>query len=517
MLGASILVSLATVLVSGINFLAQVVLAWKFGATSSMDIYLIAISVPMFISGVLSVGLSYSLVPALLSYERQGHSYRQFSGLLFLGFLFMAAIIAGLGYLVTPWQIHIFGPLLSKLQVAEAVSVARISWVTAGVMVLIAYLRGLQNSQQHFLFPAFAIAVPSLCVIFAGLLTTASVRPDCIAWAMLLGFVILVPVLLISSYTYMDLSSRSFQALPGVKNYLFQLPLIVLAVLCFTAFQASDSYWAPQLGEGRLAHLSYCQRLVVSIGNLVIAGPAAVVLPRLSNAHVEGRAQDLLADSERVIRLVLACCLPVAVYVSVVAEPAISLLFERGAFTQQDTREVADLLPWMMIGMVPMLCVVMIFRAIFARQEILWAAGIGCLTSALYFGLSGWLSDSFGALGIAIAYAGTWWIVFLISLCALWRGRLRQLTHRTNVGFIGKLVLALAVTGSIGFISNDWFIQSNASSSTLIFRLVVVALASAVCYIGLAIFIRIDEIRLLLSFLRQNLGPRLKLFKHGKS
>jgi putative peptidoglycan lipid II flippase len=516
MLGSSILVSLATLLVSATSFLSQVVLAWRFGASSTMDIYLLAVSVPMFISAAFSVSLSYSLVPALLSYHPQPDSFRQISGILFIIFFLLAVLIASLGSLVTPWQIAILGTLLSNQEITEAIQIARVSWMTAGVMVLIAYLRGLHNAKQRFLLATFSSTVPPVCVIFAGLLATPNVGPIFIAWAMLFGFVLLVPLLLFHSYSDLNLSYTSLRAFPTAKNYLIRLPLIILAVLCFIAFQVSDAFWASHLVEGNLAQLGYVQRLVVSLGNLVIAGPAAVILPKLSMAHSEGRSQDLLADVLRVIRMVLACALPVAVCVSVLAQPTVHLLFERGAFDQYATGEVSILLPWMMLGMVPMLCVVVIFRAIFARQEVLWAAGIGVCTSILYFILSGLLAQSFGALGIALAYSCTWWIIFIVSMGVLWRGKLSQLTKSDNGKFIGKLSIVLALTAALGLASNGWISHPDATQASVVLRLCLVGFISALLYVCLAVLIQIEEIRLLFFYMLQKLGLDSKLFGGGR-
>src|SRR4051812_16966975 len=65
MLRATMLVSLLAALGSGISFLNQLVLAHIFGANSEMDAYLLAISVPLTISGLITGVLSYQLVPAL--------------------------------------------------------------------------------------------------------------------------------------------------------------------------------------------------------------------------------------------------------------------------------------------------------------------------------------------------------------------------------------------------------------------------------------------------------------------
>lgn len=507
MLGTSILVSLATVLVSIINFLSQTVLAWKFGATHAMDIYLLSISVPMFVSGILSVGLSYSLVPTLIHHQSTPDKSRRFAGQLFVSFFLIATCIACLGYVLAPLQISILSPSLSEFELNDAVLVARIAWITSGVMILSAFLRGMHNARKYFLFASLVSFVPSLCVIWTGLYISGTDEIVSIAWAMLIGFAFLTPLLLIHTFRFLDFSNSFSASFASSRRYLIGLPMTILAVLCFTAFQAIDSYWAPQIGEGNLAYLGYCQRLVVALGNLVIAGPIAVVMPKLSLAYTEGRVLDLLASTQRVIRMVLACSIPFAVFIGFLSEPIVRLFFERGAFTPGATREVATLLPWMMVGMVPMLCVVVIFKALFARQMITWAAGTGIFTTLLYFTLSGVLSRPLGVLGIALAYASTWWVIFFLSIYVLWRRDLKQFAHSDNGRFLGRLAALSFVVGIFCAFGNWWITQSNAYGITLAFQIGLVGVLGGSIYNGLAVWVmRLDEIRHLLSFIFQKLG-----------
>jgi len=506
MLGTSILVSLATVMVSLVNFLSQMVLAWKFGATNTMDTYLLSISVPMFVSGIVTVGLSYSLVPALILQQSRADNCRRFAGQLFVSFLLIATCIACLGYFVAPHQISVLSASLTEPELNSAVAVARIAWITSGAMILSAFLRGMHNAKQSFLFASLVGMVPTLCIICTGLFISGDEIVS-IAWAMLIGFLLLIPLLLIHSFQDFDFSKSFVASFTDGRSYLFSLPMTIFAVLCFTAFQAIDSYWAPQIGEGNLAYLGYCQRLVVALGNLVIAGPIAVVMPKLSLAHAQGRAHDLLADTQRVIRMVLACSLPVAVLIGFLSKPVIQLLFERGAFTNQATHEVASLLPWMMAGMVPMLCVVVIFKALFARQMVSLAAAIGIFTTLFYFLLSAMLSHPFGAIGIAFAYASTWWVVFFLSIYVLWREDLRQFTHGDNGVFFGRLMALLTLIGAFSAFGNWWITQANGYGLPLALQICLVTLLGGMIYIGLAVrAFRLDEIRLLLTFIFQKLG-----------
>jgi putative peptidoglycan lipid II flippase len=240
---------------------------------------------------------------------------------------------------------------------------------------------------------------------------------------------------------------------------------------------------------------------VVSIGNLVIAGPSLVVFPRLSKAHIDGHKDELLIETIRLLRLVLACSLPIAISVGILAKPIVILLFERGAFVREDALNVAELLPWMLLGMVPMLCVVMIFRALFARQDIVSAFALGALTTTLYFVLSGLFIRQSNVIGIAIAYLITWSIVFFIAIYRLCRSDLKRLAQIENMLFAKRIGLLLLFTGAVAVLGNFWLINGNLSSANLGIRLVAVGALCSITYCTLATrVIALDEIILIINY-----------------
>lgn len=502
MLGSSILVSLASLFVSLISFANQLVLARLFGASMSMDAYLIAASVPMLVSGVLSAALGYSVVPALMLHKSCFASYRRFCGLLLMSLFIVSVVIAGVGFLAAPAQIGMLGGALSSAARQEAIAIARVSWMTAGVMVVVAYLNAMHNAANRFLLPIFASMMPFVGMIVAGFAFAPAYGPLAVAWGMLAGFLLVIPLLLIHTLPALDFSTNCILLWKDVAGYLFRAPVIMLAMLCFTVFQSADAYWAPQIGTGNLAYLGYSQRILVALGNLVIAGPAAVILPRLAEAYAEGRIWDLLHDTLRAVRMIIAFSLPVALSVSILAAPLVRLLFERGAFDQNATQGVAAILPLMMAGMMAMLCVVIAFRALFAKHDIARASMLGILVTVLYFGLSGLLSQSLGVAGIALAYALSWWLVLFLSALMLWRGYMKMILCRENLVFAGQLAVLAVVTGIVVVAGKLWIVGSDVDGLLLILRLGIVTALAGTVYFTVAIrVLGIEDVRQIYAFL----------------
>ena len=273
-------------------------------------------------------------------------------------------------------------------------------------------------------------------------------------------------------------------------------------VVCFTVYQAIDAYWAPHIGMGNLAYLGYAQRILVGVGTLMVAGPSAVLLPRLAEAYVQGRNIDLLQDTARGSRAVIAFATPAAIFISLLAEPLVGLLFERGAFDHRATSGVTEVLPLMMLGMVLMLCVVILFRALFSRQEVLLAAQLGILATVLYFFLSGALSRNMGVKGIAIAYALSWGVVLVLGGVGIWQGKSSICTNE-NILFIRRILIINAVLAIIILLGRQWI----SSMPYPFFKLSLIFVVSFIVYFVLAVR-KIAEVYIVYSYLCSKLSLR---------
>lgn len=185
-----------------------------------------------------------------------------------------------------------------------------------------------------------------------------------------------------------------------------------LSMLTFSVFQIVDAYWGKKLGESVISYLGYSQRIVIALGALVISGPSAVLIPKLTEAYKKGDLDTYYRDTATVIKLVFALTSFAALLGAFFSIDIVRIMFQRGGFTEVSTRNVAEILPYILIGMVFMLCVVISFRSIFV-QPITYKTGlVGILTLILYFTLSGILSKSYNIKGIAFAYIITWIIIF---------------------------------------------------------------------------------------------------------
>ena len=458
---SSIIVSALSVVVSGVSFLNQLVLANYFGAGEAMDLYLLASSIPLMCAGLISAGLSYSLIPHLVIMQSTlGGEYKAYLGYFIKQYNVYLFILCLTGSIISVFAIPFLYSNLSMLEIEEARIIALMAWLcfvgTANQAVVICVL----NAKKEFFKPlllSFVLYSSSICitVLFYDDLGIISV-----ALGVLLGTALTLTwgIYLIRGDFEWQFLGNGFKSV--ITKYLRQLQFAMVAMLTFTVYQSIDAFWAPKLGASNLSYLGYSSRMLIAFGALIITGPSAVLVPRLTISLHENREIDFFKDVILVIKLVLSLSSVFAVIFIVLGHPITKILFERGAFSPEDTVGLSGIFPFMFSGMVFMVGVVILFRVLFLRESSAKLAILGTVGSVSYFLLSGIFSEFWGLEGIAFAYLCTWILLFSIGLHLLFKNNVQYLNDKSTLLFVLKqctalLLVYLTVVQSYSMLSLD--------------------------------------------------------------
>jgi putative peptidoglycan lipid II flippase len=456
MLGASVVVAFLSLVSGLLSFLNQTILAKMFGASLQMDAFLAATSIPTLVSGAFCGAMSFTITPHLVGQRIHGSSYERYGGMLFLSLLVLLSLVFLMGFLCAPAILALQIPGLPPTVMAKAVAISKVAWATGIIAIAMVYLACVLNVADHFILPAAVGTLPYLFTgIFAlGLGTRVGLLS--VSLGLLAGSAAATSVLLYFASKSIRLFDWLPSGVPDMVRYTGQVPLYLLAMLCFTAYQSIDTFWGARLGVGNLASLGYAQRILIAVGNLVISGPSAVLMPQLARAYHEANEEAFLALVKRIVKLVLACAAFPALAVALLATPMVRLLFARGAFDLAAVARLAGILPFLLTGMVSMLAVTILFRVLFAQKSVVGPAAIGILCASSYFLLCGWLSPRLGLKGIGVAYIISWSIGLLASLGAIWRKRLGLIFAREDLVFLLKLLASLALIGTAMEVAIRW-------------------------------------------------------------
>lgn len=265
-------------------------------------------------------------------------------------------------------------------------------------------------------------AVPPL-VILAVVMGAVSSGAAPLVWGTLIGFALHLVVLggylgRLKALARPRLSSpsRHWQA------FWWSVGVMTIGQALSTASGVIDQVMAAPLGAGAIATLGYASRILALIVGLIAVAVSRVTLPVFSNMRA--------ANDPRLLRLSLnwACLLFVAGSIGAIltywlAPWGVAVLFERGAFTAEDSRAVAHVFSFA-LPQLPFYC-----------------AGL-VLTTHLVAKGQYWTLTSIGAVNLAVKVAANWALIPVFGVAGI--------TLATGVMYaISVAIMAVVVTRDI--------------------------------------------------------------------
>lgn len=380
-------------------------------------------------------------------------------------------------------------------------------------MSLTAMLSGMLNSLHHFF--AAAIAPVFLNILMIGALLWAlysGADPAMTAWY--LSWSVLAAGVLQMAVVYagvrhagISLSFKFPRFTPNVKR------LLVLAVPAavtggITQINQLIGQAIASGKEGAIAALQYADRIYQLPLGVVGVAVGVVLLPELARALKAGHMKEAGNIQNRSMEFVLFLTLPAAAALWVLSDEIIRVLYERGAFTQENTTVVAAILAIYGIGLPGFVMIKALQPGFYAREDTrtpMRFTGISVvINSALAISLFPILAER----GIAIAEAAAGWINTVLLFVTLHRrGHLTwewALFTRTL-----RLMIAAAIMAVMLVYLSDYWSAWLAPDASLLHQLTalggLVAIAMVV-YFGIAFAIGGADI----GMLRRNLRRKPK-------
>jgi putative peptidoglycan lipid II flippase len=199
-------------------------------------------------------------------------------------------------------------------------------------------------------------------------------------------------------------------------------------------------------GEGRVAAFTYAWQFFQLPYGLFTVSIMTTFTPELA-AHVTRR--DLGAYRRRFaqgLRLGALVILPTAVAYLVLAEPAVTVLLERGAFGDASTDITTYALRWLAVGLPGFAAFVYTMRGFYAFQDTRTPFFLNLFQNALQIALSFALLPLFGFGGVIAAFSIGYTVAAAVALVTL-RTRAGGMGDRELAAGIGRHVVAAAAMG----------------------------------------------------------------------
>ncbi len=372
------------------------------------------------------------------------------------------------------------------------------------------------NARQHFLLPAVAPSVYNVGIIAGGVIGAWVGRGDPpatavgLAWGTVAGslghLLVQLPALRGRNARYAPvLSLRD----PGVQQVARLMGPRVLGLSFSEINKFVILFLTGTMALGTLPALNAAFRILIMPQGILGQALGIAAFPTLAtlaarSAHREMR--HILSDS---LRLILFLGLPATVLLIMLAEPYITILFERGLFDAEATTLVAAALRFYAIGLIALTAIEVIARAFYALSDTLTPVLTGGAQILAMWALSLWFRDAMfptlgwlplGGLALGFSLSNLLEVGLLLWLI---RGKLNGLNgHSLLSGLVrmgaASLAMAAAVAGVLLWLP----------ASAVWSRAIIGTAAGGVAYLLVSQLLRVEEWQRFIGILARRLPGR---------
>ena len=410
-----------------LGFVRDILIAAVLGTGFVADAFFVAFRFPNLFRRLFAEGAFNAAFVPLFAKRLEGdgtEAARQFAQEALACLTFVLLIFSAIAIVAMPWLMLLLAPgfISDPDKYDLAVLLTQIAFPYLLCMSLVALLSGVLNSMHRFIAAAAApillnvvlIAAISLAIWLgfhrqpaAGIVLSLGVTVAGIAQLAMLWIAVhrAGMRLRIGRPRYTEGVKRLVAlGIPGlISGGITQINIVVGTIIA-------------SLQAGAVSYLYYADRLYQLPLGIIGVAVGVVLLPDLARKLRAGDHEAVHDSQNRSLEFALLFTIPATVALVIAAEPIISVLFQRGAFTASDTKATSAALAAFAVGL-PSFVMIKVFQpAFFAREDTrtpMRFAGVNLVVNAagslaLFFAFQrlGWMPH----VGIAIATTVAGWV-----------------------------------------------------------------------------------------------------------
>ncbi len=516
-------VGLYTLLSRALGFIRETALAALWGLSPVKDAYVAAFRIPnlaraLFGEGALSAAFTPLFVREQEQHGREAAMRLASSVFVWLG-LWLTVLVA-VAELVLAGIIWL-APLSAELRLWLVLTAVMLPYMP--LICLTAQLGAVLNAVGRFAWPALLPVLFNISLLVAiGVLQrfdlTATVQAHWMA-----GFIVVTGILQLAApwpqlirlgfrprRDWFAARDRIHELLRMMAPVVMGLSITQLNTYCDTLIamlfsrpaEAAASDWRP-LEFGTAAALDLGQRLFQFPLGILGVALGTVIFPVLTRHAERGDWQSLRDDLSLGLRLVFVIGLPASAGLWLLAEPLAVVLFQRGQVTENNARQIAEMIAAYGLGVWAFCGLLIVQRGYYAIGNRLTPLKIGMFVMLVNLTLNLSLIFVIGARGLALSTSLCGILQF--GLCLLFiQGRVGRLPWWSLASNAGRAFVGTASMTAIAWWVLRQFSEQAVNSSGRLLQLGVTVLAALVSYAVLTWILRLDEFWMLLRRHRED-------------
>lgn len=482
---AAIWVFLINVIAKVLGLLKESVLAYKFGTSSIVDAYTIAITFPTIIFAIIAGGINEAFVPVITRIEGEEKKNNFVNDLIIIMSCVSVAMII-ICMMFNDQIVDILAPGFTGESRNLSESFVFLISILIFPMAIFHVMTGLLNSEENFVI----VNVCNLIIANLVIIISIFLADRKHSYILIIGYIMSYVVPLLVSWIYakrktyfkfkfsIDIKSDQIRellklAIPlGVSLIVNQINAMVSRALAST------------LGAGVVAALSYANKVQLVFYSLVASVMISVCFPRINRCFAKNEYNAGMQYIAKGFMIATLIGVPTAVILFIFAEPITNLIFERGSFDNESTYITAGCLAFYAIGIPFYSYREILLRGLSANKKQKLILKNTIIAIAFNVLLSFILMEPLGHVGLALATSLAGIIASVLMYYDLRKLKL-ELFDRDMLTDILKICICTVMIVIIGVIVYNYF--GYAISETV--ALIISAAIMVILYlVGIVIF-----------------------------
>ena len=505
----ALIIMIITVVSKLLGFGREILLSYFYGASDITDAYLVSLTIPGVIFSFIGVGIGTGFIP-MFSRIRQNQGSEEalrFTNNLINGVLLCCTVIVLGGLVFTKPIVRVFASGFSGEILELTIRFARISIFAIYFTGLIGIFSGYLRLNNSYLVPN-VIGFPMNIIIILSLFISAKTS----VYVLLVGTLLARATELLFMVPFARRKGYRFQPVLDFRDgNLKTMAHIALPVIFGTSIEQVnklvDRTLASGIAVGGISALNYAARLNGFVQGLFVMSISTVMYPMISKMASEQNLRGLKYTLSEAIGMINLMVIPATVGAIIFAEPIVSLLFGRGAFTPEAAAMTSSALKFYSIGMLAFGLREILSRAFYALQDTKTPMVNGAIAVGLNIVLNIILSRYIGIGGLALATSIAGIVATILFFITL-RKKIGGFGLREIAASFGKMTVASIVMGFIAGGSYRYFGAVFGSNLALILAIGV----GAPIYFVLIYLLRVPEVQRTMDAVKQ----RFKMNKFGE-
>lgn len=476
------IVAVLTILSKAGAFAKDVLLSYIFGAGASTDAYFIANAIPglVFAGFFSTIGLVFLPIYTRTLNKPEKDSQNTINNAIVI-YISIAMTLSVFTIVFAEWLVKLSAPGASNEVLKTAATLTRILAIGFVFSGWVGIHNAIQQSHKSFILPITVPVVNNLAVIIGLIVSMYFGGIILVAIFAILGWALQAPIHGFLARGYYKLKPNT-----PISSKLAKQLLILSIPVFFSVFLDQfniiiDLVLSSGFGGGAISHLSFAARLSLFLSGLFSLLVSYFIFPHLSDSLASG---DITATNRTLgfgLGVVILLTTPLSIMSILLDREIISIIFQRGAFTETDVAATAEILKFYAAGILFIAIREVFNRLFYSDQRTTAPLVFAAISAAINIASSLYLMETMGVAGIA---AGT--SIGAAAYVVMQTGYILRWDKRLLAGKI-MFVIATATISGIAMIYVASWLKDSFDHLSAVPLLILIIGVSGVTYAAIAL------------------------------